>query len=266
MADLSDGLARDPDNIAGLMARAQIRQSKGETAAAIADYDSILKRDQKNLTALNARATALMQTKSYAKAADDLDRVIQIDPKNAQAYYQRGLARERDNKFSDAVADYKKAIERDRNMGDARKALARAEAGERRHKPSGVVEVKKPDAVIADAPLPPAAPRKEAAMPKPELKPEVKTPEAVKQASLPKEAVPPPAKPVTAALPEMPPDRHADKPHNKRANDRKPATVRGAKNSAPHRASREERVAAPRVHRGETSFNDIWNERDGFKR
>ena len=97
---MNDGLAREPDNIVGLMARAQIRQSKGEAAGAIADYDAVLKHDPRNLPALNARAMALMQTKSYAKAADDFDRVIRLEPKNAQAYYQRGLAREQDNKFA----------------------------------------------------------------------------------------------------------------------------------------------------------------------
>jgi hypothetical protein len=267
------------------MARAQIRQGKGETDAAIADYDAVLKNDQKNLAALNARAMVLMQTRSYAKAADDFDRVIQLEPKNAQVYYQRGLARERDNKFSDAITDYKNALERDRNMGDARKALARAEAGARHNKQRGVVEEKKPNLTVADAPLPPTPPRKEAATTKPEpkievkpeIKPEaktpnleVKTPEPTKQAALPKEVAPPPAKPETIALPETAPDRNVDKPQGKTwdrgIHDWKPTPVHSAKHTMPLRDHRDERVAAPKAHRGQARFTDIWNERDGFKR
>ena len=135
LADLNDGLTREPDNVVGLLTRAQIRQGKGETAGAIADYDAALRRDPKNLAALNARAMALMQTRSYAKAADDFDRVIQLEPKNAQAYYQRGLAREQDKQFAEAAADYKMALDHDRTLSDARKALARAEAAARNNKP-----------------------------------------------------------------------------------------------------------------------------------
>ena len=44
LADANEGLARQPDNTAGLLARAQIKQMKGDTAGTIADYDALLKR------------------------------------------------------------------------------------------------------------------------------------------------------------------------------------------------------------------------------
>jgi tetratricopeptide (TPR) repeat protein len=78
---------------------------------------------------------ALIETKSYARAVDDLDRAIQLEPGNAQAYYQRGLARERDDQRAKAIADYKMALAYDDHMSEARQALARAIADERRHKP-----------------------------------------------------------------------------------------------------------------------------------
>ena len=96
----------------------------------------MLKRDPKNSAILRARAMVLIETKSYARAVDDLDRAIQLDPKNAQAYYQRGLAREQDDQRAKAIADYKMALVHDRNMNEARKALARATAYARNPKPS----------------------------------------------------------------------------------------------------------------------------------
>jgi tetratricopeptide (TPR) repeat protein len=92
LADLDAGLQRQPDNFAGLLARALIKQDKGDATGAIADYDAVLKGE----------------------------------PANTKAYYQRGLAREKVSQYEGAVADFRMALARDANMADARKALARA--------------------------------------------------------------------------------------------------------------------------------------------
>ncbi len=119
LADLNDGLSRQPGNIAALLSRAQIKESQRDTAGAIADYDAILAREAANAAALRARVALLMDSKNYARAAEDYDRLIQLDPRNAQTYYLRGLAREQNNERDKAVADYKLALARDRNMADA---------------------------------------------------------------------------------------------------------------------------------------------------
>jgi tetratricopeptide (TPR) repeat protein len=145
LTDLNEGLTRQPDNVAALTARAEIKHAKGDMAGSIADYDAVLKRDPKDPGILRTRAMALIETKSYAKAVDDLDRAIRLDPRNAQAYYQRGLAREHDDQRVLAIADYKLALTHDRRMDDARKALARAMTDERNHKPHVAARTDKVD-------------------------------------------------------------------------------------------------------------------------
>jgi tetratricopeptide (TPR) repeat protein len=103
-------------------------------------------RQPENMNALRARAALLTETKNFAKAADDLDRLIKLDGKNAQLYYQRGSLREKDSKHDLAVADYKLALARDRNMNEARQALARVEADiarERKQREAGLAKEKK---------------------------------------------------------------------------------------------------------------------------
>ena len=77
LADLNDGLARKPDNVAGLMARAQIKQAQGRRRRRPSPTTTPCSSATRRMSPrCNARAMALMQTKSYAKAADDFDRVI----------------------------------------------------------------------------------------------------------------------------------------------------------------------------------------------
>ena len=52
-------------DVGSLIDRAQIKQARGETAAAMADFDAVLTRDPKNVAALGARAAALIRSSNF---------------------------------------------------------------------------------------------------------------------------------------------------------------------------------------------------------
>ncbi len=134
LADLDVAIGRDPRPAEPYFERAALRQAKGDLARALTDLNEGLTREPNNVAGLRARAQALMETKAYAKAVDDLDSVIRLNPRDTQGYYLRGLAHEQDGDLNRAIADYKTALERDRNFGDAKRALARAANEEKKAK------------------------------------------------------------------------------------------------------------------------------------
>ena len=99
LADLDDGLRRQPDNLTGLMARAADQTAQGRCRRRRCRLRRRAENEPNNMPTCCAGAPwRWMETRSFAKATDDLrSRRSRREPKNAQAYYQRGLAREQEN-------------------------------------------------------------------------------------------------------------------------------------------------------------------------
>ena len=87
-----------------------MRKAKGDSTGLLADLNDGLTRQPGNMAALNARADALMQTKNYAKAIEDFDRIVKLEPRNARVYYRRGQAYEQIRQRDQAIADYQAAL------------------------------------------------------------------------------------------------------------------------------------------------------------
>ncbi len=90
LADLNEGLSREPANRVGLLARAQIRQSKAKPPA---PSPITMRCSRANLITPARCALAPWRdgNQELRQGVADFDRVIRLEPRNAQAYYQRGL-------------------------------------------------------------------------------------------------------------------------------------------------------------------------------
>jgi tetratricopeptide (TPR) repeat protein len=128
IADLDQAIKLDPTPAEPYFERAALYKAKGNADLAMAGLNDGLARQPDNLAALNARAEMLMQAKDYGKAIEDFGRIAKLDPRNARVYYLRGRAYEHNQQRDQAIADYQTALTRDRKMADARKALASAMA------------------------------------------------------------------------------------------------------------------------------------------
>jgi lipoprotein NlpI len=93
--------------------------AKGDSAAAIADYDEALKLEPKNARALTNRGTAHGEKGDSEAALADFDAAIKTDPRLGSAYFNRANALAAKGETDRAVADYTAAIRYDRRNVNA---------------------------------------------------------------------------------------------------------------------------------------------------
>jgi tetratricopeptide (TPR) repeat protein len=182
MADLNDGLKRQPNNAPALYERGLLRNGRNDITGALSDFDAAIKLDPNNAAFLKSRAMARASTKGKDASQEiaALDELISLDPNSAKNYYRRGLAHMRNHDADQARADFKTALAKDRRMKEARIALDRL-TKESKHWKTKPVEV-------AEKPAPPIE-AKSATKPSAEPKAETKASESAKTASA--EAGPP---------------------------------------------------------------------------
>ncbi len=95
---------------AALYNRGNAYTAKGDTDAAIADYDEALKLDPKNAGALNNRGSARSDKGDTDAAIADFDAAIKLSGRFASAYFNRANAYAAKGDSARAIADYDKAI------------------------------------------------------------------------------------------------------------------------------------------------------------
>ncbi|HEY0763913.1 MAG TPA: tetratricopeptide repeat protein [Pyrinomonadaceae bacterium] len=100
----------DPDNANAFINRGKARANKGTLDAAIADYDKALSLDPDSALTYNNRCFALVNKGNFDAAIVDCDRAIALDPTFAFPYNNRGLAFASQGKLDKAIPDYDKSI------------------------------------------------------------------------------------------------------------------------------------------------------------
>jgi hypothetical protein len=143
MADLNEGLKRQPNNAAALYERGLLKNARNDAAGALADFDSAIKIEPTNSEFLKSRAMlrAAGKGKDATQEIAALDELISLEPNNAKNYYRRGLAYTRDHDADRARADFKMALAKDRRMKEASRALDRL-AKDSKHWKKKTVEAK----------------------------------------------------------------------------------------------------------------------------
>jgi tetratricopeptide (TPR) repeat protein len=110
IAEYDKSIMLDPDNADTFVNRGKARANKGALDAAIADYDKAISLDPDNMLAYNNRCFVRVKKGDFDAAIVDCDRAIAFDPSFAYAYNNRGLAFASQGKLDKAIADYDKSI------------------------------------------------------------------------------------------------------------------------------------------------------------
>jgi tetratricopeptide (TPR) repeat protein len=136
MARRDDGLAncnaaladkiRAEDRTATLVNRGIILSASGQTAAAIADFDSALARDANLTDAYISRGSAQMRARNFSQARADFDTALTMGTRHtAIAYFNRGMASEEMGDLAGAYRDYRRAQSLAPNFAPVQAELAR---------------------------------------------------------------------------------------------------------------------------------------------
>lgn len=110
IAEYDKAIMLDPDNADNFVNRGKARANKGDVNAAIADYDKATSLDPNNALAYNNRCFVRVKNGDFDAAIVDCDRAIALDPSFAYAYNNRGLAFASLGKLDKAITDYEKSI------------------------------------------------------------------------------------------------------------------------------------------------------------
>ena len=110
IAEYEKAMILDPGNVIPFINRGKARANKGALDAAIADYDKAISMDPDNALTYNNRCFARVKKGDFDAAIADCDKSIALDPTFAFAYNNRGQAFASQGKFDKAMADYDKSI------------------------------------------------------------------------------------------------------------------------------------------------------------
>jgi tetratricopeptide (TPR) repeat protein len=90
--------------------RGSWKQRKGETDAALADYDISIRIEPDNVESYDYRADVYQQLGDLDRALADYDHASRIDPTYAAAYYSRGRIYEKKGNIEKARVEYNAAL------------------------------------------------------------------------------------------------------------------------------------------------------------
>ncbi|MEJ0077415.1 MAG: tetratricopeptide repeat protein [Alphaproteobacteria bacterium] len=116
---IDDSRVKPKGRAAAYYNRGNASAAKGDSAAAIADYDEALKLEPKNARALANRGTAHSEKGDADAAIADFDEAIKRDPRLASAYFNRANAYAAKGETDRAITDYTAAIRYDRRNVNA---------------------------------------------------------------------------------------------------------------------------------------------------
>ena len=116
---IEDSKTKPKGQAAAYYNRGNARAAKGDSGAAISDYDEALKLEPKNARALSNRGTAHSEKGDAEAAMADFDEAIKRDPRFASAYFNRANAYAAKGETDKAIGDYTAAIKYDRRNVNA---------------------------------------------------------------------------------------------------------------------------------------------------
>ncbi|MCS3727394.1 tetratricopeptide repeat protein [Bradyrhizobium betae] len=119
IADYTDGLQLDANNVVTLTARGNAYFAKGDLDRAIADYDDVIALDPQYALTYYNRALAYRAKGDIDRLIADCSQAIALYPKYRDAYFNRGYAYQAKGDFDRAIADYDQMIALDPNDEDA---------------------------------------------------------------------------------------------------------------------------------------------------
>lgn len=119
IADYTESIRLDANNIAAFAARGIAYFTKGDVDRAIADYDRAITLDPKYAVAYYNRSNAYGAKGDLDRVIADSSQAIVLYPKYRDAYFNRGYAYQTKGDLDRAIADYDEMIALDPNDRDA---------------------------------------------------------------------------------------------------------------------------------------------------
>jgi tetratricopeptide (TPR) repeat protein len=110
IAEFSQALASNPNDIDALSQRATSYFSLGEYDKAIADNTEVIRLNPKDVKTYVTRSITYLLLEEYDKTISDLNEVIRLNPEFAEAYNMRGVSYNLLGEYDKAIADYTEAI------------------------------------------------------------------------------------------------------------------------------------------------------------
>jgi tetratricopeptide (TPR) repeat protein len=132
IADYTESIQLDANNIVVLTARGNAYLTKGDLDHAIADYDQVIALDPKYAIAYYNRSLAYRAKGDLDRVIADCSQAIALYPKYRDAYFNRGYAYQAKGDFDRAIADYGQMVALDPKDSDAysRRAIAYLSKGD----------------------------------------------------------------------------------------------------------------------------------------
>jgi tetratricopeptide (TPR) repeat protein len=119
LADFNEALRLDPMCVAALRNRGAIWNEKGVHDRAIADLNEAIRLRPNDTGAFYNRAVAWLDQEEYEKAINDFNEAIRLDPKSAESFRTRGHTRNKMRQYDRAITDLNEAIRLNPNVGRA---------------------------------------------------------------------------------------------------------------------------------------------------
>ena len=119
IADFSQALASNSNDLDALSGRAEAYYWQGDFTAAIQDLNRVLEQNDNNATYFFYRGYAHQKLKEEQQAIADYTEAIRLDPQDALAYNNRGNSYSRLGEDQQAIADYTEAIRLDPQYAEA---------------------------------------------------------------------------------------------------------------------------------------------------
>ena len=110
IAEFDKAIMLDSESANAFVNRGKARANKGSFDAAIADYDKATALDPDDALAYNNRCFVRVKKGDFDAAIVDCDKSIALDPSFAYSYNNRGLAFASQGKLDKAIVDYDKSI------------------------------------------------------------------------------------------------------------------------------------------------------------
>ncbi len=99
---LDEVLAANPRSVEALQVKGELARAKGDTKAALSDFDAALQVDPKNLAVRLSRASLNIAENKYAAADQDLGPVLKAEPGNFLANYLHALEQAKQKQYAAA--------------------------------------------------------------------------------------------------------------------------------------------------------------------
>lgn len=123
--DWSALIALDPSLEPAYLNRAQAMLAAGDTAAALADFDTVLARNARSVEARIGRGNVFVALDQKADAYSEFDLAQELAPGGWQVYHARGVAADKWGDTKLAIENYTRTLHLNNVNWDARRALRR---------------------------------------------------------------------------------------------------------------------------------------------